>query len=125
MHGDITLGPLMYAMIGLMVVAFAGSVAVTVDVLRPRKRPVPGGWAAKVFWAVPQAGFAVVIVATRLFGQISMVSTVAAVLFFLVIPLQIAYLLVVVFPKPPRAGSEAALESEPLGGPQEPSAPAE
>lgn len=109
MHGNVTLGPLMYAMIGLMVVAFAGAVAVVVDALRPRTRPVPGGWAAQLFWALPQAAYVIAIVASRLIGQITAVSTVAAVLFFLVIPLQIAYLLVVVFPK---QGAGAAQDAD-------------
>jgi hypothetical protein len=104
-------GPLYWALMVLIVIVTLGAVALVVDALRrPRDSFKGPGFGTPWVWVVPAAAYVVSVVALFATAFLpamgvrsaasQLVATVTGLLLFVSVPLEIAYLLRVVFPVP-------------------------
>jgi hypothetical protein len=104
-------GPLYWVLIVLIAVVTIGAAALVIDALRrPRESFKGPGFGTRWLWVVPAAAYlvsVVVLFATAFLPSIGvkssasqLVATITGLLMFISVPLEIAYLLRVVFPVP-------------------------
>lgn len=119
-------GPLYWALIVLIVIVTLGAAALVVDALRrPRESFRGPGFGTRWLWVVPAAAYLVAVVAlfasaylpgVGIRSNISqLIATVTGLLMFVSVPLEIAYLLRVVFPVPGAAPEPLEHGCEPSG----------
>ena len=101
-------GPGYWAAVVIPVLAALGALAIVVDVVRRGERM--GGLGRRLLWAVPQALYLVALAAGYALKGKDETVTAVGVMLLVAIPLQVAYLLRVVFPKAPGHGASIAVE---------------
>jgi tellurite resistance protein TehA-like permease len=105
-------GPLYLTVVALLLLTLVGAVSVVVDVVRRhiREPGSVGSMSARLTWTVPQVALLVAAVLGLVIPVNVTLSTVIGLLFMVCAAVQIAYLLVVVFPR--RRGDDASAEDE-------------